>query len=99
MSKPKILTLDIETRPLEVYAWGLFDQNISLNMIKKDWEILSFAAKWLDRKEVIQVDVSKHSERRLLNHLHQLLDEADIVIGQNSQKFDIKKIKLKQKKI
>jgi len=91
-SKPRVLILDIETAPLEVFAWGLYDQNIALNQIKKDWSIMSFAAKWLDKKEVIQVDVSKHSERRLLNHLWQLLDEADIIIGQNSKKFDIKKI-------
>lgn len=90
--KPKILTIDIETAPLEVYAWGLFDQNIGLNMIKKDWSIMSFAAKWLDAKEVIQVDVGRQSERRLLNHLWQLMDDADIIVGQNSQKFDVKKI-------
>jgi len=77
---------------MEVYAWGLFDQNIALNQIVKDWEIMSFAAKWLDQKEVIQVDTGRQSERRLLNHLWQLMNDADIIVGQNSQKFDVKKI-------
>jgi len=90
--KPKILIVDIETSPIEAYVWGLWDNNVSLNQIVKDWQIISFAAKWLDEKEVIQVDVSRQTERRLLNHLWQLLDEADIVIGQNSKQFDIKKI-------
>lgn len=92
MSAPRVLTLDIETRPLEVYAWGLFDQNISLNMIKKDWEILSFAAKWQDSKQVIQEDVEKQSEKAVLKKLWKLMNEAHIIIGQNSQKFDVKKI-------
>ena len=91
--KPKILTLDIETRPLEVYTWGLFDQNISLNMIKKDWEILSFAAKWLDAKKVMQYDVGGGlNEKDILCKLWWLMNDADIIVGQNSQKFDVKKI-------
>lgn len=47
MSKPKVLILDIETSPLEVYTWGIWEQNISLNQIKKDWNIIAWCAKWL----------------------------------------------------
>lgn len=90
--KPKILVLDVETAPLEVYAWGLYDQNVALNQIKKDWSILSWAAKWMHEKDVIQYDVRKHSEKDILLPLWILLDTADIVVGQNSKKFDIKKI-------
>lgn len=92
MSKPKILIIDIETAPMEVFAWGLYDQNIALNQIKKDWSIMSFAAKWLDKKEVIQQDISDYTELQLLSRLWILLNDADIVVGQNSKQFDIKKI-------
>lgn len=92
MKHPRVLIVDVETAPLEVYAWGLYDQNVALNQIKKDWSIISFAAKWLGEKGVFQIDVGRRTERRLLNHLWQLLDDADIVVGQNSKQFDIKKI-------
>ena len=32
----KILLLDIETTPMQVYAWGLWDQNISIDQIIKN---------------------------------------------------------------
>lgn len=92
MNGPKILTIDIETSPIEAYVWGLWDNNVALNQIKKDWRIISFAAKWLGDKKVIQRDLSKFKEIHLVKGLISLLDEADIVVTQNGKKFDIKKI-------
>ncbi len=92
----KILIVDIELGPLLVHAWQLFDVTVGLNQIVKDWHLLSFAAKWTDSKEVIYADQSKEkdvsNDKKLCAKLWKLLDEADIVIGQNSKKFDIKKI-------
>jgi DNA polymerase elongation subunit (family B) len=96
--KPKILTLDIETTPLRSYHWGLFDQNISLDMIETEWSILSFAAKWLGKREVFYEDTSGRGidkvrdDKKLLGTLWNLLDEADIIVAQNGNSFDIKKI-------
>ena len=50
---PRILTLDIETAPIEAYCWGIWEQNIGLDMIIRDWSILCFCAKWLDERSVI----------------------------------------------
>jgi len=91
--KPKILVVDIETSPIEAYVWGLYDQNVSLNQIQKDWRIISWAAKWLDEKNVMQYDLSGGlDEADILCKLWWLFNEADIVIGQNSKQFDVKKI-------
>lgn len=91
--KPKILIIDIETSPIEAYVWGLWDNNVALNQITKDWKIISWAAKWLDEKKVIQYDLSGGlDESDILCKLWWLLNEADIVIGQNSKQFDVKKI-------
>src|ERR1700676_1733367 len=96
-NKPKILVIDIETSPIISYTWGLFDQNVGLNQVVQDWNILSYAAKFLDNKKVYYNDLSKskdlHNDKILVQDLWKLLDEADIVIGQNSVAFDIKKIK------
>jgi predicted RNA-binding Zn-ribbon protein involved in translation (DUF1610 family) len=98
MSEPKILTVDVETAPLELHGWGLFDQNFSLEQIAKDWTILSFAAKWLGKKRVIYMDTGgrgKHrvrDDRKLMRPLWELLNEAEIVVAQNGRKFDVRKI-------
>lgn len=96
MSEPKILTLDIETAPITAYTWGLFKQDIGLNQIKTDWHLLAFAAKWVGAKKTIYLD-NRHNkditdDKRLLIALSGLLSEADIVVTQNGDAFDLKKI-------
>lgn len=94
----KVLILDIETVPLKVYSWGIFDQNIGLDMIIDDWSILSFSAKWLGDppNKIMYQDVSKQKDYRddskLIKTLHSLLDEADVTISQNGIRFDLPKI-------
>lgn len=94
--KPRVLIVDIETAPILAYSWGIWDQNIGLNQIQQDWYILSWAAKWLDSKDVQQMDQrkAKHidDDKQILRRLWTLLDLADIVITQNGKSFDVKKI-------
>lgn len=95
MNKPKILLADIETLPLEVWTWGLFDQNISLNQISEDWTVLSWSAKWLGDKEVMYDDVRSdrpRDDKRVLKGIWKLLDEADIVVWHYGSAFDHKKL-------
>lgn len=91
---PKVLLLDIETSPLEVYTWGLFDQNIGLNQIIKQPSILSWSAKWLGSDTVMYEDVSKQEDIRndkdILYTIWKLIDQADILIFQNGISFDRK---------
>lgn len=97
MREPKILVLDIETAPITAYVWGLFDQNIGLNQIKYDWYFLMWAAKWYGdpASKVILMDNRRakniRDDRRLVKGLWKLLNEADIVITQNGDKFDLRK--------
>jgi DNA polymerase elongation subunit (family B) len=101
----KILVLDIETSPLLVWCWGLFDQNIGLNQIKQDWNVLSFSAKWYEGRnkkvygpnnKVIYHSLAnkkdKTDDRDLLEEVWKLLDECDILLTQNGVRFDNKKL-------
>lgn len=96
--QPKILTLDIETSPIESYTWGLWDQNVSVEQIKTEWSVLSYAAKWFGSDKIIYADTSGRGssnirkDKALLGQLWKLLDEADWVIAQNGNSFDVKKI-------
>jgi len=95
---PRVLIFDIETSPIIGAVWGLWQQNLSLDMIESEWFILSFAAKWLgDSEDKVMYDdmrgmVNTEDDRHLLDQLWKLLDEADIVITQNGKKFDVKKV-------
>lgn len=96
MSTPKILVLDIETAPITAYTWGLFKQNIGLNQIKTDWHLLAWAAKWVGEDKCYYADNRSKKDitddKDLVKGLIKLLNAADIVVTQNGEQFDLKKI-------
>lgn len=94
---PKILVFDIETAPLKSYTWGIWNQNIGLNQLIDDWFMLTWAAKWLFSDTVMSDKLTskeaiEEDDKRITKNLWKLIDEADIVIAHNGDKFDIKKI-------
>ena len=93
----RVLVIDIETKSLVVKTWGLFDQNIGLNQVVSDGGILSWSAKWIGEDKILYKDVKgdMKKEKELMEPLWDLMDEADIIIGQNSNSFDIKIINAK----
>lgn len=96
--QPRILTLDVETSPLEVYCWKIWEETVGIDQIKVDWTILSYAAKWLGKREAIYADAGGRGADKvrdddgLLDGLWHLMNEADIVVAQNGIRFDIRKI-------
>lgn len=95
--KPRTLFIDIETAPTLGYFWGLWKENIGINQIKKHSHLLSFGAKWLGEKKLIYQDQSKckdiENDKNLVLAIRDLLDEAEIVVVQNGDAFDIPTIK------
>lgn len=93
---PKILFIDIETKPVLAQVWRLFDQNVGLNQIQEDWSILSYCAKWKGDENIIYEDLQGEEDfeddSKLLAGLWKLMNEADFIVGQNSKRFDVKKI-------
>ena len=101
---PKILHIDIETAPMLSWHWGLFKQNIAIGQIHQDWYMLCWAAKWHGKKKIFKHALwhycprggdLKEQEIFLLEALWDLLDEADIVVGHNGDRFDVAKINAK----
>lgn len=94
----KIVYLDIETAPNIAYVWGMWDQNIGLDMLKAEWSILSFSYMWdTDKdKEVKYFDTRAKTDyeddKDLLTELWKVLDEADVVVAHNGKRFDVPKI-------
>lgn len=97
VTHPKILIMDIETMPIEALVWSPWNQNVYMEQIKKDWSILCWSAKWLFESkvmgEVVTPEEAKaHEDRSVLDTMWNLLNEADMVVTHNGDKFDIKKL-------
>jgi DNA polymerase III epsilon subunit-like protein len=92
----KVLIFDIETAPITAFVWGLWENNVGLNQIAKDWHVMSWAAKWLGSDELFYEDQRKakiiEDDHDMLRGIWKLLDEADVVITQNGKAFDRKKL-------
>jgi predicted RNA-binding Zn-ribbon protein involved in translation (DUF1610 family) len=93
--KARVLFIDIETSPVIAYVWGsrMYNVDVTPDKVVEDSYLLSFAAKWIDSKEIIYDDQSSarflYDDSRLLKEIRKLLDKADIVVAQNGQAFDI----------
>lgn len=97
MLPARILLLDIETSPMECFAWRLWKQNIMPHQIIKDWSILTWAAKWFmeptifgDR--VTGSDACNRVDTALMQDLWDLMEQADIIVAHNGNKFDVPRI-------
>ena len=89
----KILFLDLETSPNLAHVWGLWDQNIAITQIERSTEVICWGARWLGQDKVMFKSVHHHGKEAMLDELHKVMDEADVLIGWNSAAFDSKHIK------
>lgn len=85
---PRVLTIDIETSPNVVYAWGLYDQNIAASQVIEPSRVLCFAAKWLGEPVEFRSEFH-HGREAMLASAWDMLNEADIVVGYNHVRFDL----------
>lgn len=101
MDGPKILIYDIENAPILADVWDVWQQNIGVNQMWRDWFIMTWAAKWY-RDDWIYGDsmfnykkeykADSECDYHVLLTLRDMLDEADIVVGHNSKRFDTPKV-------
>ena len=91
-SKMKILFFDLETSPIEGYAWKEWDTN--LIEVTRDWQIICFAYKWYDKKKIHFVRPDKKdpwNDKEMIKALWDLFNEADVIVAHNLNRFDKKK--------
>jgi hypothetical protein len=89
--RPKILLLDIETRPTLAYVWRLYDENVAVEQIVEPTRMICWAAKWAGESEVVFA-AEWGGRARMVRTLHSLISKADAVITYNGDKFDLPKI-------
>ena len=100
MTGPKILTLDIETRPAELIGFDIWNQNFSVPQIIVPVRMLAFGAKWHGDNKVhfyseYHNDISSQNQapsachENMVGHAFDLMSEADILVTYNGDRFDI----------
>jgi len=85
----RILILDIETAPNIAYVWGAWKQNVGQKQWLEKSHIMSFASKWLGEDEIFYMDNRSNNNKGIVTVLYELLNQADIVVAHNGQRFDL----------
>ena len=86
----RVLTIDIETAPNLAYVWGFFKQNIGLNQVVEQTRMLCWVGKWYDAKQPIFYSEHTDGHETMVRAAWEALNEADLVITYNGDRFDIK---------
>lgn len=89
----KILVLDIETRPTKAWVWRGFKENIGPDQVIEAGGMLCFGAKWHGEAGYEFYSEWEHGRVPMLEAASRLLQEADLVVGFNHERFDIPHIR------
>lgn len=96
LKKPKILFYDIETKPVKAWVWRTGKQYINHSQIVdgERFDIICLAYKWYGERQVRTLDwgIKKQCSKSMIKAFGKIIEEADIAIGQNSDRFDVKQI-------
>lgn len=95
--EPKIAYFDLENAPHKVFAWELYDTN-AIAVIKESY-LLSFAVQWEGQQKITTYALpdykgykhDKENDEHLVRDLWKMMNEADILIAHNGDRFDIRK--------
>lgn len=88
-NKPRILVLDIETKPIAAYTWGHWDQNISAAQIIERGGTLCVGAKFVGDRKTVLLSVWEHGHEKMLAEIHAMMSEADAIVSYNGDRFDL----------
>lgn len=93
MSGPKILFLDIETSPHKVWTFRIFDTKIYPDQIIEPSRTICWAAKWRGQNRILFRSEYHDSYAQMLQEIRDLLDECDVAVAYNGDRFDFKRLR------
>ena len=93
--KAKVLIYDIETSPNIGWFWRAgYKLNISTDNIMKERAIICVSYKWLGEDQVFNLTWDKDQDDKfLIEQFVEVLNEADLIVAHNGDRFDIKWLK------
>ena len=98
--KPRLFYVDIETSMME-YVIRTFSPRVdylSHKDITKDWFVICWAGQWIGTDRVLHSVVTPkealaRDDRRVCADFLEILNEADVIIAHNGDRFDMKKLR------
>jgi uncharacterized protein YprB with RNaseH-like and TPR domain len=91
-NQPRILFLDIETKPAIVATFGIRDQHIGHKQILKEGGVICVGLKWYGEKKTRVFSEWEHGWQGMIEATHAAISEADAVATYNGASFDIPKL-------
>lgn len=89
----KVLILDIESKPGTAYVWGPKIDWLPNAMLIDPPSMMCFSYKWLGDPETRFIaEWHGSDETDMVYAMHSLLDQADIVVTYNGDRYDLRKI-------
>jgi hypothetical protein len=85
----KTLFLDIETMPHLMWGFDMFNQNFSLEQVHTPGWVACFSYMWDGQKKASLSSEKEIDHDRMIEKAHELLEQADVVVHFNGDRFDI----------
>lgn len=98
---PKTLIFDIETSPTVVATYGIHEQHVTYDNVIREWFMICAAWQWEGSTKVNAVSLLDDEKRfkkdpfddyHVVKTMHDILSEAEVIVGHNMQGFDWKKL-------
>lgn len=86
----RILHLDIERSPILATIWDIWNINVGIDQLIGDSEVLCVAMSWEGEEKIDFTSQWHHGRKGMLKLVHKALDEADVVVTYNGDRFDLK---------
>lgn len=84
----KVLIYDLETSPNIGYFWKMWKENIGWNQVIEVGTVITWSAKWLGDDKVMSMSEYFDGTIPMLQGLHDLMNEADVIVAYNGNRFD-----------
>lgn len=88
-----ILVFDIETSPHVVEVFDVWGKVGGPSKIVAPGQMICWAAKWVGRPKVLFASDYHDGHADMVRGIHDLIDRADIVVGFNHVKFDLRHLR------
>lgn len=89
MTEPRILTLDVETKPIEAHIWGLYDLRVGINQIMSPTRVICWAAKWHGKPKIHFMSEFHDDPAAMVQGIYDLWNSADVIVHFNGTSFDL----------
>lgn len=89
INSSKVMIYDIETSGVDARVWWTGKQYINNNQLQGEPKIISIAYKWIGEDKVHTLTWDKnHCDKKMLKAFIKEYNKADMVVGQNNNRFD-----------